>query len=81
MTSSSTSFRRILFSNIEKLVFDLTDDETRNSCDCCYDDETRNEILDDRKKNALIMIKMRKKSDLRIRRFSDENNCMIREFD
>ncbi len=84
ITSSSTSSRRILFSNIEELVSDSIDDEARNSCDsrnCRCDDETRDEILDDRKKNASIMIKMRKKSDLRIQRSSDEDNRMIRESD
>ncbi len=63
MTLSSTSFRRILFNNIEKLS-DSIDDEARDSCDCDFcdcrrdcDDEIRNEILDDRKKDASIMIK------------------------
>jgi hypothetical protein len=84
MISSSTSFRRILFSNIEELVFDSTDDEARDSCDsrdCRFDDEARNEAFDDRKKTASIMIKMRKKSDLRIRRSSDEDDRMIRKSD
>jgi hypothetical protein len=84
MTSSLTSSRRILFSNIEELVFDSTDDEVRNSCDsrdCRCDDEARNEIFDDRKKEASIMIKMKEKSDLRIRRSSDENYRMIRKSD
>ncbi len=61
MTSSSTLFRRILFSNIEKLVFNLINDKARDSCDCHCDDEIRNEIFDDRKKNTSIMIKMKKK--------------------
>ncbi len=50
MTSSSTLSRRILFNNIKELIFDSTDDETRDSCDCRCDDETRNEIRDNRKK-------------------------------
>jgi hypothetical protein len=66
MISSSTSFRRILFSNIEELVPDSIDDEARDSCDCRCDDEIRNEVFNNRKKDALIIIKMEKKSDLRI---------------
>jgi hypothetical protein len=65
MISSSTSFRRVFFSNIEEL-FNSIDDEAWDSCDCdscdCRcdcDDQIRNEILDDRKKNASIMIKKR----------------------
>ncbi len=81
ITSLFTLSRRILFSSIEELVSDSTDDETRDSCDCCCDDETRNEVLDDREKDASIIIKMKEKSDLRIRRSSDEDNCIIRESD
>jgi hypothetical protein len=77
MISSSTLFRRILFSNIEELVSDSTDDETRDSCDCRCNDKIKDEILDDRKKDASIIIKMKKKIDLRIRRFLNENDRMI----
>jgi hypothetical protein len=70
-----------LFSNVEELVSDSTDDEARDSCDCRYDDETRNEVFDDRKNDVSIMIKMKKKFDLRIRRSSDEDDSMIRESD
>jgi hypothetical protein len=55
MTSSSTSFRRILINNIEKLVFNSTDDEVRDSCDsrdCRCDDKTRNEVFNDWKKKC-----------------------------
>jgi hypothetical protein len=77
MTWSFTSFRRIIFSNIEELISDWTDDETRDCCSC--DDETRDEILNDRKENASIIIKMKEKFDLRIRRFSDKDDHIIRK--
>jgi hypothetical protein len=87
MISSSTLFRRILFSNIERL-FDSIDDEARDSfdCDSCdcrrdCDDEIRDEIFDDREKDASIMIRMREKSHLRIRRSSNEDDRMIQESD
>jgi hypothetical protein len=82
MISSSTSFRRILFSNIEELS-DSIDDEARSSCDsrCDCDDETQNEILNDRKKDASIMIRMKKKINLRIRRSSNKDDRMIRKSD
>ncbi len=57
MICSSTSSRRILFSNVEELVSDSTDDEARDCCDCDCDDKTRNEVLDDREKNASIIIR------------------------
>jgi hypothetical protein len=63
MTLSSTSSQRILFNNIEKLS-DSIDDEARDFCDCdscdCRrdcDDETRNEVLDDREKKASIIVR------------------------
>ncbi len=63
MTSSSTSSRRILYSNIEEFS-DSIENKARDSCDydscdcrCDCDDEMRDEAFDDRKKNASIMIK------------------------
>ncbi len=86
MISSSTSFRRILFSNSERF-FDSIDDEVRNFCDCdsCdyrrdCDDEVRNKVFNDREKDVSILIQ-KKNFDLLIRRSSDENNRMIRESD
>jgi hypothetical protein len=46
-----------------------------------FNDETENEIFNDRKKDASIIIRMKKKSDLRIRRSSNEDDCMIRKSD
>ncbi len=87
MTLSSTSSQRILFNNIEKLS-DSIDDEARDFCDCdscdCRrdcDDEIRDEIFDDREKDASIMIRMREKSHLRIRRSSNVDDRMIQESD
>ncbi len=87
MTSSSTLFRRIFFSNIEEF-FDSIDDEARSSCDCdscnCRcdcDNETRDKTFDDREKNASIMIRMKEKFDLRIRKSLNDNDRMIRESD
>jgi hypothetical protein len=67
MTSSLTSSRRILFNNIKELVSDSIDDEAWDFCDCRCDEEIRNEIFNDQKKEASIMIIITKKSDLRVR--------------
>jgi hypothetical protein len=50
MTWLFTLFQCILFNNIEELISDSIDDETRSCFDC--DDEIRNEVLDDRKKKC-----------------------------
>jgi frataxin-like iron-binding protein CyaY len=62
MISSSTSFRRIVLSNIEEL-FDSIDDEVRDSCDCrCEcDDETRNKVFNDQKKRCFDHDQSRRK--------------------
>ncbi len=72
---SFASSRRILFNKIERLVFDSADDESRDDFDAFCDDETRDEALTNREKNASIMIKMREKFNLQIQRSSDEDDC------